>query len=357
VPTLLQFQIHPVAGLPEAVRSEWRALGQRLGVNASVLPGWLDVVESALGRAEEPLQALLARDAEGELRGVIPFFLRRIRTGGVRLRSLELASNRMGYHPRIVGHDCETLLDALLRLAPRWDVFSAGSLGERSPESLALEQWSAVQRAPLQRAAGEQSPFLEITTPWESYLADQDKKFRYKLKRRREDHDTSKGWRVRWFEAQDEVNALLADILSIESRSWKAAEGRDIASRDFEARYHDQLLPFLASERMLLAAVLYREATPIAYSLCCLADGWFGHLKTSFDQSLGATSPGGYVIDLSMQRAFECGAREFDFLGDAAPHKLAWTDTTRGHTNYWLYAPRLLPRLVARVKEMRAART
>ena len=43
-------------------------------------------------------------------------------------------------------------------------------------------------------------------------------------------------------------------------------------------------------------------------------------------------------------------ADSLDFLGDAAPHKLAWSDTVRAHENLWLYAPRILPRLIGRAK-------
>lgn len=354
--TPLQFETRPFADTPPHVRAEWIALGAQLGANPSGLPPWLEVIDATLGSPSEPLQALTARDRDGNLRGALAFFVRRIKVAGVPLRSLELASNRMAYHPRLVSMDLEQLLDALLEQAPRWDIFYAGGMGEDSADALAMRNWAAAHRAPLVETAGENSPYLAIEGSWQDCIAKQDKKFRYKIKRRREDHDAAQGWSLRWFDGDAQLESVLGDILSIEKRSWKAAEGRDIASRDFEARYHERLLPFLASQRMLLVAVLHRQELPVAYSLCCYANGWFGHLKTSFDASLGATSPGGFVIDASIQKAFELGAKEFDFLGDAAPHKLAWTKTTRRHVNLWLYAPRWLPRMVGRLRLRRSAR-
>ena len=85
-----------------------------------------------------------------------------------------------------------------------------------------------------------------------------------------------------------------------------------------ELKYHRRLLPVLAQDGALLANVLHRAERPIAYSLCCHCHGWVGHLKTSFDQEFASLSPGGYVIDASVERAFDLKAREFDFLGDAA---------------------------------------
>ncbi|MEZ5475324.1 MAG: GNAT family N-acetyltransferase [Steroidobacteraceae bacterium] len=346
----MTFDILPLARLDTATRAEWTALSNRLGANPTLQPGWVDVVHNALGNQNEAVQVLLGTST-GELQVVLPFFMRRSRLFGVPMRMLELASNRVAYHAQfLTAGNREAVLQALLERAPTWDVFYAAGLIDDSADTSALRAMGTRLAVPLVSARGERSPFLRIDGSWEQFLASQNKKFRYKVKRRREDHVKDPAWRTRWFENDTSTDELLHDMLAIEQSSWKASAGTDIASRDFELRYHRELLPFLSDAGMLSAVVLYRGAEPVAYSLCCRSGSWFGHLKTSFNSDFSTTSPGAFVIDLSVQKAFETGAGEFDFLGDAAPHKLAWSDTVRAHENLWLYAPRILPRLIGRAK-------
>lgn len=100
--------------------------------------------------------------------------------------------------------------------------------------------------------------------------------------------------------------------------------GSRTAARDQELNHHRLPLPVLAREGALLASVLYRPARPIAHSLCCHYGRRIGRRKTSCDQKFESLSPGAYVVDVLVEGAFDLKAREFDFLGDAAPHKLAW---------------------------------
>jgi CelD/BcsL family acetyltransferase involved in cellulose biosynthesis len=78
-----------------------------------------------------------------------------------------------------------------------------------------------------------------------------------------------------------------------------------------------------------------------------------GNLKTSFDEQRADLSPGSIVIDACIARAFELGASEFDFLGDAGTHKAAWTATVRVHASYFLFAPRAKASIVGRLKQLR----
>jgi hypothetical protein len=104
---------------------------------------------------------------------------------------------------------------------------------------------------------------------------------------------------------------------------------------------------------MLRAGVFYVHGVPAAYSLCCQFGPWVGHLKTSFDERFACLSAGAIVIDASIREALTLGAKEFDFLGAAAGHKLAWTNLTRPHAHFFLYAPRLKPRMIGSLKLFR----
>src|SRR5262249_17272390 len=138
-----------------------------------------------------------------------------------------------------------------------------------------------------------------------------------------------------------------ADILEVESRSWKASDDKAIRAEETEGDYYRRLLPWL-SRNGLLANVLYVKARPAAYVLCAKWRGWVGQLKTSFAQDV--RDAGFRVLHASIERAYQDHEREYDFLGDVAPHKLRWADRVRAHETKWLFAPHWRGRALARFK-------
>jgi CelD/BcsL family acetyltransferase involved in cellulose biosynthesis len=146
---------------------------------------------------------------------------------------------------------------------------------------------------------------------------------------------------LRWFEGPQDTSDLLRDILDIEAGSWKVAAGMDIPSRPMERRYHEQLLPMLSREGLLLANVLYIGGAPAAYNLCYRWNGRIGHLKTSFSNAFADLSPGAMAFEATLRRAHDEGAQEFDFLGAEMGHKLWWSTDARPHTT-WLLCSRSL---------------
>lgn len=344
-----------LADLDAELRQEWRELASERDANPSLDPGWTRVIGSTIGRARAPIHVWTLRES-GQLRAAIPFFRTRQRMLGVPMRTLELASNLMSYHAELVTRDgCERTLSAFLDHHRDWDVFRASNVPLESETARAIGSVADRLRSPLRLLAGDASPYLPIRCSWNDYLATRHKKFRYKLRKRGEELQNNADFQLRWFASERDCEALFDAILAIERRSWKTSAAMDISSREVEAEYHRELLPYLAREGALVAVVLYVGPRPIAYSLCASIRGWFGHLKTSFDDEFAAVSAGGIVIDASIERAFASGAREFDFLGHDAPHKLAWTDTLRRHADHLLFAPTLKPRLVSALKDFARA--
>lgn len=343
----------PLDECPAAFQSEWAHLAGSARFNPTLGPAWLSVIVGALAPAGVPLTVLTCRDAIGRLSALLPYFLTQRRMMGLQLRVLQPASNLMSYHAQVVANaEVSPVLEELLSHCGRWDIFHFANVPLLSATADAIRSLAPRMGTLLQVMAGDESPYLEIRETWTSYIASRNKKFRYKQRQRRDAILSAPGFEIRWYAAPAETNPLLADMLKIEENSWKEEAGRSISARAAELDYHRRLVAFLASAGFLLANVLYHHSRPIAYSLCCHVDGWVGHLKTSFDQEFASLSPGAFVIDISVERAFALRAREFDFLGAADPHKLAWTSATRKHADFFLFGTTLQGRIVAGIKRL-----
>ncbi len=337
--------------IDQTLRTAWIRAVALLNLNATLGPEWLDVVARTLAPGPEAVSVYVETDKESVARAIVPFFVTNTRFYSVSLSTVQLAANLMSYHAEIVCEDdLKDLLRRLVDRVPKWDILQIDNVVAGSRTDHALRSLSRELGSPLQVIPGDVSPYLPIEETWETFVARQKKRFRYNLRHRRELIQNTHGSHMAWYDAASDMDVLLRDMLTIEKVSWKTKSGIDMASKPTEQLYYSELLPWLAKQHHLLANVLYLEQRPIAYSLNCHFGGWVGHLKTSFDESLGHLSPGAVVIDASVQRAFEIGATEFDFLGAADAHKLAWTPFTRSHSNYFLFAPRLKPMTIGILK-------
>lgn len=333
---------------PDHLVQAWLQLARRLGANPTLRPEWTRVAAKVLGEHTEP--RLFAVEQSGALKGAVPYRCTRIRRIGVPFTTVEPLSNLMSYHAELLADEPGDVLEALLRHVGEWDIFRMVNVHEGSRTEQALRDVASVHGYGIVRLAGDESPHLPIDRTWNEFLATRDKKFRYKY-RKRQASLSSGELSLQRVQTVDQVERLIDAMLSIESRSWKAAYGYDLASKSSELAYYRVLLPELALRGELAAFLLFERDTAIAFSLCWHADGWVGQMKTSFDERYGQHSPGAIVVDASVQFAFDVGAREFDFLGHTDRHKSAWTKSTRKHHDYFIFSHRL------RAKALRLAGT
>lgn len=329
--------------------TEWRNLVREQGFNPSLDPAWMDVAIRSHGRTEDAV-VYCARNRD-RLVGVLPLLCSHELKYGIQLKTVDLASNVVSYHPELIASEHANLLlaEALCRAhGGRWDLFRADQIPDGSPSAAVLKDYFESRGGTTFSTQADTSPYIAIEGGWEDLLNSRSANFRSNRKRRLRRVRDYGITEMRWFESEADVVPLLQDLYAIEKRSWKATQGIAITDRPAEQRYHELLLPMLAKRRSLLANVLYISETPVAYVLCAHWNGWVGHLKTSFDEAFDHV--GAVVIDDSIQRAYHIDAKEYDFLGAATQHKMHWTDRARIHHSHWRYARRPFASLIAFAK-------
>ena len=324
-------------------RTNWKQLVRQLQLNPSMDPEWIEAAISSHDLKAHTTVAVTIRD--GHPIGFFPFISRIVWHHGLRVRVAEVATNVVSYHPEIASIDPpDSLIDFVFRTAHdgHWDVFLFN--GVPTPSVSAEHILLAARRngVRLRAVASEVSPYIAIDRPWSDFLTTRSKKFRANLQRSQRRSESAGATEMRWYRDGADTRDLLNQILQIEQNTWKQRQGTSINNRQSELRYHELLLPLLASWRTLYANVLMHGEIPVAYVLCCNRDGWVGQLKTSFDERF--RDAGSYAIDESVRSAFEIGATSYDFLGDVAPHKTRWTSLARAHENLSLYANTMVGR-------------
>jgi CelD/BcsL family acetyltransferase involved in cellulose biosynthesis len=328
----------------------WSELIAQGSYNPSLLPQWLDATLQAWGLAQNARVAVIRHGQR--VVAVIPCLVRTQTVLGVPCRCLELCSNVFCYHAEIVCEgDTGAALEALLghEQLPAWDVLRCVNVVAGGATATALRALPRKYAAALSAREGERSPYVTIDRDWKSFLQTRNKKLRANISRSQRLMKEAGETGMRWFEAGSDPRELLEAMLIVEAQSWKAAAGVAIVAGTPQWHYYERLLPWLTTHG-ILANVLYVKDKPVAYVLCAVSRGWVGQLKTSF--VTGLKDAGSRVVDSSIERAFELGCKEYDFLGDTAPHKMRWTDHVRAHEDVWLFAPHLRGRALAGVKKL-----
>lgn len=348
----LELKREELATLSSSLEMDWHLLAQNVQTNYSLYPEWTKIIAMSQGIMNQ--SQIIAAYENGRLVTVLPLTVSEKRFIGTRIRTLQFISNYVSYHNDVLSSlTGRQTLDILLTEAEQYKAQVIQFTGLRAESAIAHTLRSMDSSLThVYTLPGEASPYLPLDH-WPELLRSKSKKFRYKLRKRAEILERD-DVHMHWFEKPEDCPVLLAAIQNIEDNSWKKQEGFSIFERPHERYYHEMLLELLSrSSRMFANVLFYREA-PIAYNLCCVHDGWVGQLKTSFDRRFAELSPGALVIDMAIRHAIEIGATEFDFLGDADPHKLTWTKHVRTHTNYFVYlASGFRGRVVAGLKKLK----
>jgi len=324
-----------------AHRAEWLALGIERGLNPTLLPDWTRVVVESLTDPSD-VRVLVGMEG-GRLTGLLPFQIRQDRIRRIPVRILEPISSIVSYHAELVSREEPlSLLRALLDTRDElgWDMVRLTGILEDSPTALAIRALAGDQGLGLIHWPGEESPYLEIGTSGEQLVASRDKRDRYLIRKHAKDFAATPGATERWYGKDSDVEELLTAMLHVEAGSWKQEAGVAISGNPLETGYYRRLLPWLAAEDQLAAMVLYINDEPVAYTLCYVWRGAYGCMKGTYRNEFAKLAVGHHAQDQLVIRVADAGAREFDFLGDADPYKLAWSPLTRRHGDYFLYAPR-----------------
>jgi CelD/BcsL family acetyltransferase involved in cellulose biosynthesis len=210
------------------------------------------------------------------------------------------------------------------------------SVPTASPTYAAVVSASASAGYRAHTRPGRVSPYLDITTTWDGYLASRPSKrtSRWAKQNRkfRELGDVS----VESAGGVNDVDRLVDLFVDVESRSWKERDGSTIRGRGLEGFYRD-LGRALAEQGWLRSFWLVLDGQAVAFILGVVFHGTFVALKTAYDESYAKQSPGMVLFHDVIADAFERGLSQVDFLGEPSRWKREWATGEREHATVTLY--------------------
>lgn len=283
--------------------------------------------------AFEPDRPLWVARSEGAL--VVLAESRRASAPGL----LEPLENMWGFASPLIGRDAAGLLASALCDEPR----SVLLLG-LSPHSDRLRD---LVRPLAGRFAGRTlDPSVRyvaaLTGGVDAWLGRRSPAFRRNLRAaRRRSEAAGITFRRVSAAADNEVDDLYAQILELESRSWKGLSGRG-ADLEPMRGFYGGMLPRLARAGELRVLLAEQAGRLVGYLHGGLVGGHFRGLQFSFDETVRQLGLGN-MLQLEMLRWLgELGATTYD-LGGQSSYKSRWGEEARSSVSL-LLQPRLDPR-------------
>lgn len=309
--------------------ADWAALAERCASSPFLHPGVVRLWAEAFGGG--PLSLLTVR-RDGELVAALPLLRER--------RRISSPGNWHTVETGIVGDDPEAvsaLARALFELHPRR--LSLTLLEPATARVVAAEGRAAGYRLAEREMIA--SPYLELTGDHESLLAGWPSKRRAEHRRRR--RRLAERGELTFSTTTDgaAVGQLLEELVAIERRGWKAAQGTAIAQHEETVRFYSGLARWAAERGWLRFHALRLDGRPLAMSLGLEAHGVFYGVKMGSDPAESKFAPGVLLVDDIVRSGFEQGLQRIEMLGDDDQYKRQWCQAARERLALDGFAPSL----------------
>lgn len=328
----------------ESIASDWRQLQERAeGATVYTTFEWMTCWWRAFAKDWDMRVVAIWEGAD--LVAVAPLFLR---VGSLfRRRTRVLSCWTNSHTPRndiLVAPSSSWALEMIADYLvsddlPRWNTFHFNVMltdGAAGQLVQCLDRRGCLM---VQRPHSD-SPYLKIPTDWKTLEAGLSKSMRKKTRQR-----------SNRFKKNDSItcdNGSMEDASLVAEKSWQHLErGTSISSdADPEQKMFYKLLAAATEKRGWLRLPILRfDSKPVAFQYNLEYRGVSYHLKTGFDEDHSKQAPGATLFIAVLQKMVAEGMREFDFAGNATPHKLQWTKLIRPHLDFMVFSPHATDRV------------
>ena len=326
-------------GLDEiaALFDEWQAASLRHGRNRPYCgAGYGMAVLETYHKDDDPV-VVVARGADGQLRGLMPLVRRDLVRMGLRVREYGFPNN-----PNVILNDPLVAAGdnaALVALLGAIDLGQDSLILDHMPAVAGLASGMGGAAAGLRLTQDAPRParslyFATLGGSYDDFLATRSRNHRWQLKKTIRKAEEAGALEVRRYRG-GEIRAALPDWWAVEQRSW---QGQNPASAmdDADRAFHTALLDRLQPEELGDLWITMMEGRPVAALRMLAAPGVVSVHTMHFDAGYRKQAPGLIAFDAMFRAACEEGLTEVDMHG-RTEFFTRWATGQRAHETLRLY--------------------
>jgi CelD/BcsL family acetyltransferase involved in cellulose biosynthesis len=190
----------------------------------------------------------------------------------------------------------------------------------------------------IRDTAADICPFIDLAGhSWESYLESLGSTHRYNLRRRM--RNLLKGFDVRFEQVQTDAERreALDALVALHTRRWRERGGSEVFGTPALLSFYDEMSRLALQRGWLRLFVLRLDGRPAAIFHGYRYGRSFYFYQLGFDLTFAKESVGLVTLGLTIQRAIEEGATEYDLLRGGEPYKFLWAPKVRELARFELF--------------------
>ena len=337
------------------LEAEWNDMVTRSGVTHPFLRHeWFRTWWDCFGAGRQ-LHIVVTRCGR-EIVAIAPLMFEQVQMYGVPARKLDFLHNDhtpradLIVAPATASLAYHTIWDHVRAMSDQWDVWQLSRLPRTSRTLDALTSLVEPDRCLTGTWNGDVSPLLTLRGTWDSYYASLPAEFRSNLRNRLSRLVRFGEPRLEILDGRHAIERACQDVERLEASGWKRESGSSIGSSPAVRRFYELLAARAAQCGWLRVMFLTVGDRRIAASYGACFDRRLFLFKTGYDPDYASCSPFKLLTYFAIQRAYAERLVEIDFLGDAEPWKLEWTDTSQPQDWLFVFANTARARLLHSIK-------
>lgn len=191
----------------------------------------------------------------------------------------------------------------------------------------------------------EVCPFIDVSGSWDSYLSGVRRKHRSNFTRSLRNLEKNYAVRLWCTESEEDRRKALAHLVNLHLLRRQKLGGSNAFDNPQLAAFHETLSR-LALERGWLRLFVLTLDEKAAAALYCFRYGRnFLYYQSGFDPALQRYGVGQVTVGLTIRRAFEESAAEYDFLHGGETYKFKWSTDVRRLVRLEFFPPGRIGRI------------
>ncbi len=325
-----------------ALHEKWERLYAVGHSQPSTSLEWTNALLESHVRATDTVFAVVLREAD-RIVSIVPAIVRREKViGPFDVAILSFLSELHNTHSDILRASdrpdaVAALVSALFSVPCRWDVFAVRRLLESNELTRHMTEVVGQSAYPCRIRREQPSFILGLGQGYDQFLRSRSGKFRNYLKRKTRQLNSL--GRVQVLRAGRDLSLedAYADVLAVDMRSWKHANGSSIPARAEQLPFYRLLCEDALRRDRLHLTLMYLDDRPIAFNLgVTLLDRYY-YIKTSFDEQYRSASPATVMRAALVESLIDEGMRVLDFPAEPYKWEEQWTDQKRWHTSILVF--------------------
>jgi|ERR1017187_5480299 CelD/BcsL family acetyltransferase involved in cellulose biosynthesis len=316
----------------------WNEVAEAAGLNHPFLEyAWVRTWWESFG-AGSTLHVLVLSSGDRPI-AIAPLILTPIRMWGIKVRRLGFFYN--AHVPQadfLIAERPEEVYRAIWAHLSRnrcWDLLQLCQLPEGCGTLEEMPRLAARAQCGIGVWTSEASPYVPLDPSWAEYFDSLAAKHRANLRNRFKRLRATGSVEMEAITSAEGLAEGLEAGLLLEAAAWKGEAQTAISCDRAVSGFYSALAERAAEHGWIRLHFLRAGPTRVAFDYSLFYKGRIHLLKVGYDPAYARFSPSNLLLCLVLQRAFEQGVTEYDFLGADADWKLSWAKQVKRH--YWLF--------------------